>query len=144
MCTRLTRGYVFRNGDLEIRAFAVHHGIWPQAFGYRIKTPDKTIVISGDCAPSPEVIEACNGCDVLLHEVYAMEELKSTRKDWPEYLKQFHTSTTELGEIAQKARPKVLVLYHQIMDGVTDAELVKEVKAGPETRVVSARDFDIF
>ena len=137
-------GVVFRDGDVEIRAFAVHHGSWPQAFGYRIKTPDKTIVISGDCAPSPAVIEACGGCDVLLHEVYAKAELKSDRKDWPRYLHEFHTSTEELGRIAEAAKPKVLVMYHQLMTGTTDAQLVSEVRTGAETKVFSARDFDVY
>jgi len=44
----------------------------PQAFGYRIETPDRAIVISGDAAPSQSVIDACNGCDVLIHEAYSM------------------------------------------------------------------------
>ena len=113
-------------------------------FWYKIKTPDKTIVISGDCSPSRGVIEACNGCDVLLHEVYSASELKSDRKDWPEYLHQFHTSAEELGRIAVEAKPKMLVLYHQLMTGVTDAQLVSEVKTGSETKVFSARDFDVY
>jgi ribonuclease BN (tRNA processing enzyme) len=137
-------GVLLRENGLEISAFSVHHGSWAQAFGYRIKTPDKTIVISGDCSPSPAVIEACNGCDVLLHEVYAMSELKVDQKGWPEYLHQFHTSTEELGKIAVAAKPKALVLYHQIMRGVTDAQLVEEVKTSGETKVFSARDFDVY
>jgi ribonuclease BN (tRNA processing enzyme) len=137
-------GVVFRENGLEISVFAVHHGSWPQAFGYKIKTPDKTIVISGDCAPSRAVIEACGACDVLLHEAYSMAELKGDRKDWPEYLHQFHTSTEELGRIAAEAKPKMLVLYHQLFGGVTDAHLVSEVKTGAETKVFSARDFDVY
>ncbi len=137
-------GVVLRENGLEISVFAVHHGSWPQAFGYKIKTPAKTIVISGDCAPSRAVVEACSGCDVLLHEVYSMSEVKSDRKDWAEYLHQFHTSTEEVGEIARQTKPKMLVLYHQLMNGVTDAQLVNEVKTGAETKVFSARDFDVY
>jgi len=137
-------GLVFTENGIEIAAISVHHGTWPQAFGYRIKTPDRTIVISGDCSPSPALIEACNGCDVLLHEVYSLSELKSARPNWAEYLHQFHTSTEEVAQIAAQAKPKLLVLYHQLMTGGTDLQLVSEVKTGPETKVVSARDLDVF
>jgi len=137
-------GVVFSAGGLEITALPVQHAAWPQAFGYLIKTPDRTIVISGDCAPSPAILEACHGCDVLLHEVYSMSELKIQRVDWPEYLHQAHTSTEELGKIAAQTKPKMLVLYHQLMTDTTDAQLVNEVKTGAETKVFSSRDFDVY
>jgi len=137
-------GVVFREGDLEITAVPVHHGSWPQAFGYRIATPDRIIVISGDCAPSSALVKACNACDVLLHEVYSMAELKVPRAGWPEYLHEFHTSTEELARIVAASKPKLLVLYHQLMTGVSDSELVSEVKTSPTTKVVSAHDLDLF
>ena len=48
-------GFVYRDGALTITAIPVHHGSWPQAYGYRIQTPDRVIVLSGDCAPSPDL-----------------------------------------------------------------------------------------
>ena len=63
-------GVVYKDDNVTVKAFPVHHGSWKEAYGYRFETPDKVIVISGDCSPSPSVIENCNGCDVLLHEVY--------------------------------------------------------------------------
>src|ERR1035441_7310655 len=89
-------GVVYREGDLKVTAFAVHHGSWAQAFGYRIDTPDRTIAISGDCAPSPALLDACNGCDVLLHEVYSLVDAKRPEAGWSEYLREFHTSSAEL------------------------------------------------
>jgi hypothetical protein len=44
-----------------VTAFLVNHGSWPQAFGYRFDTPGRSVVISGDCAPSDSVIKNCNG-----------------------------------------------------------------------------------
>ena len=57
---------------MNVKAFLVNHGDVTQAFGYRIEAPDRTIVISGDAAPSQSVIGSCNGCDVLIHEAYSM------------------------------------------------------------------------
>ena len=135
-------GVVYREGELTVTAFAVHHGSWAQAFGYRIDTPDRTIVISGDCSPSPAVADACRGCDLLLHEVYSLVEAQRPEPGWSEYLREFHTSSTELVQIAAKARPKLLVLYHQLIRGTTDKALVQEVRKDYRGRVVSAHDLD--
>ncbi len=135
-------GVVYREGEFKVTAFAVHHGSWPQAFGYRIDTPDRVIVISGDCTPSTALMEACHGCDVLLHEVYSLVDAKRPEPGWIEYLREFHTSSTELAQIAAKAKPKLLVLYHQLIRGTTDKALVKEVRKDYQGRVVSAHDLD--
>ncbi len=140
-------GVIFRDGDLKVTAIPVHHGSWAQAFGYRIDTPDRSIVISGDCAPSPALVKAAQGCDVFLHEVYSETAPRRSRpdeKDWARYLREFHTSSAEVAEIAAHAKPKLLVLYHQILAGVPDETLLQEVKrtyAGP---VASAHDLDVF
>lgn len=57
---------------VTVKAFLVNHGDVPQALGYRIETSDRTIVISGDPAPSQSAIDSCTGCDVLIHEAYSM------------------------------------------------------------------------
>src|SRR5260370_32928561 len=93
-------GSVYRDGLLTITAIPVHHGSWAQAYGYRIQTPDRVIVISGDCAPSPALIQACDGCDILLHEVYVEAGQQLRGDGWIKYLHEFHTSAEQLGEIA--------------------------------------------
>ena len=65
-------GTVYKDDNVTVKAFAVNHGDVTQAFGYRIETRDRSIVISGDAAPSQSLIDSCNGCDVLIHEAYSM------------------------------------------------------------------------
>ncbi|HMJ19720.1 MAG TPA: hypothetical protein VK478_15155, partial [Gemmatimonadaceae bacterium] len=56
-----------------------------------------------------------------------------------------HTSTYELAEIAAKAKPKLLVLYHQIyVGGTSDEDLVREIRSRYNGRVVSAHDLDVY
>ena len=73
-------GVVYRDANVKVTAFLVRHGSWDEAFGYRFDTPDRSIVISGDTSPSDSVVKACNGCDLLLHEMYddSMVKLGST------------------------------------------------------------------
>src|SRR5580693_580913 len=65
-------GVVFHDQNVTVTAFRVTHGAWPEAFAYRFDTVDgRSIVISGDTGPTDVVAAACNGCDVLVHEVYS-------------------------------------------------------------------------
>ena len=133
-------GVVYRDSLVTVRAFAVPHGKWPHAYGYRFETPDRTIVISGDTAPSDAVANACNGCDVLVHEVISSVSLEAREPDWKAYHSTYHTPGYELGKIASKARPKLLVLYHQIPVDVSDEQLAREVGRSFTGTVVSGRD----
>ena len=137
-------GVIYKDANVTVKAFLVNHGSWPQAFGYRFETPDRTIVISGDTAPSASVIENCNGCDVLIHEVYSAVRFASRPPEWQKYHSRFHTSTRELAEIATKARPALLILYHHLFWGATDDDLVKEVQQTYSGKVVSGRDLDVY
>ena len=138
-------GLVYEDAQVRVEAIAVPHGTWPQAFAYRFRTADRTIVISGDTRPSPALADACNGCDVLVHEVYSAEKFKSRPPEWQKYHAAFHTSTVELAALATRAKPKVLVLYHQLFWGATDADLEREIRAaGFSGRVVSGRDLEVF
>lgn len=137
-------GLVYRDSSVTITAFAVHHGAWEHAYGYRFQTRDRTIVISGDTRPTDAVVQACNGCDVLLHEVYSAERFRIRSPDWQRYHAAYHTSTTELADIATRAHPKLLVLYHQLYWGDDDAALVRQVRAHYSGDVVSAHDLGMY
>ena len=63
-------GVVYQDKNIKVTAFAVRHGTWPLALGYRFDAAGKRVVFSGDTAPAESVVEACNGCDLLIHEVY--------------------------------------------------------------------------
>jgi len=140
----ITSGVVYRDPNITVTAFAVTHGPW-DAFGYRFDTADRRIVISGDTAPTDAVVQACDGCDVLLHEVYSPKRKRiadSTEKQ--AYFKAFHTSPEKLGELATRARPKLLVLYHQVLGEVPEEDLLQEVGKYCSGKLVSAKDLDVY
>ncbi|MGH7647239.1 MAG: MBL fold metallo-hydrolase [Gemmatimonadaceae bacterium] len=132
-------GVVYRDSLVTVTAFLEHHGTWKQAFGYRIQTPDKLIVLSGDTGPPSGVLGQCQGCDLLLHEGGTVLEADATP-----YFKQFHTTAEDLAKIANAERPKLLVLYHQRPDGPAverSYAVLRALYAGP---FVVARDLDVF
>jgi ribonuclease BN (tRNA processing enzyme) len=140
----LQPGDVYEDARVTVTAIPVRHGNWRHAYGYRFRTPDRTIVISGDCAPTEALASACAGCDILVHEVYSDAGFRTRPPEWQKYHAAFHTSARELGELARRARPRLLVLYHQLYWGTPDEDLVKEVRAVYDGPVVSGRDLDVF
>jgi ribonuclease BN (tRNA processing enzyme) len=137
-------GVVYQDQNVTVKAFLVNHGSWPQAFGFRFETPDRTIVISGDTAPSESVIENCQGCDVLIHEVYSQAGFEKLPPEWQRYHSSFHTSSVELAKIAAKAKPGLLILYHQLLWGSTEPDLLKEIRTEYKGEVVFGNDLEVY
>jgi len=138
-------GVVYRDANVTVKAFLVPHGSWDQAFGYRFETPDRSIVLSGDTGPTDTVAKACDGCDIMLHEVYSEASLASRTADWQKYFRSFHMSPRELAAEATKGKPKLLVLYHQMYwPPTTEDQLLAEVKASYAGKIVSAQDLDVY
>src|SRR6185295_3554086 len=51
-------GVVYDKDGVKVTAIKVPHGSFKFAYAYRVDTPDRSVVISGDTAPSKELIEA--------------------------------------------------------------------------------------
>jgi len=140
--TEITSGVAYQDSNVKVLSFEVAHGDWHHALGYRVETPDRVITISGDTRPSEAVINACNGCDILLHAVYNADIPLSGGT--ATYFHTFHTNAVELGVIASKARPKLLVMYHQLFMGELPADLLRQVAVNFRGPVISAKDLDVY
>ncbi len=138
-------GIIYKDDNVTVTAFPVKHGTWDESWGYRFNGDGKSVVFSGDTAPTATIAQACNGCDVLIHEVYPQAGLLTQKEPDRPYHRAFHTSTAELAAIAIAAKPKLLVLDHILFWGVTPQGVIDEVKAAGYTgRVVVANDLDVF
>ena len=141
--TEIEAGVIYEDSNVEVEAFPVRHGSWP-AFGYRFLTPDRAIVVSGDTAPAENIVEKSRDSDVLIHEVYAMAGFQTLPPTWQRYHSSVHTSSRELALMASRARPGLLILYHQLLWGTTDEHLLLEIRAGYDGMVASGRDLDVY
>jgi ribonuclease BN (tRNA processing enzyme) len=142
--TEIGDGYVYRDSNVTVTAFAVSHGKWPVALGYKFVTKDRVIVFSGDTRPSEAVVKQCNGCDVLVHEVYVDATSRRREQAWHDYDLAYHTSALELADIATRAKPKLLLLNHQLYRGATDDDLLRELRSRYGGLVVSAKDLGVY
>jgi ribonuclease Z len=133
-------GDVYRDDHVRVSAFAVRHEAWDAAFGYRFEARDRVVVVSGDTAPADSVVAACDGCDVLVHEVFSAAGLARRSAPWQAYHRAAHTSAVDLGRLAARARPRLLVLTHVLAFGEPVESLVEEVRRGFDGPVVVGRD----
>lgn len=107
-------GVIFADDLVKVSACYVEHiprEISP-CFGLRLDAVDgKSVVFSGDTAPCDRLIELAQGADLLIHECTFPQSAIDFRSKagigtWS------HTSPTDLGKIAVKAKVKSLVATH--------------------------------
>ena len=135
---------IYADDNVIVEAFRVRHGTWANAFGFRFTTPDRVIVISGDAAPDAAIEEYAKGADILIHEVYSVEGFGRRDEFWQKYHSNNHTSAHELGEIAARVKPKLLVLQHVLFWGSSEETVLEEVREKYSGEVVLGRDLDVF
>lgn len=119
-------GAVMQDENVKVTAALVDHPPVIPAFGYRFDTPDRTIVISGDTAPSDNLIALARGADILVHDALfasAVDRLVARAQSdaggrYATTLKQsilsHHTTAEDAGRVAQAAGVKTLVLSHLV------------------------------
>jgi ribonuclease Z len=133
-------GVVYDDGAVKVTAFEVDHRPVVPAFGYRFDCGGKTIVVSGDTRPTPNLIKFAKGADVLVLEAYLPEHfLKVDSPEVARRLMSYHTSAEEAGMIARDAGVKTLVLTHLIPAGAEETFRERAAKAF-SGRIVVGRD----
>lgn len=137
---------VYEDDKVSIEAFKVPHGSWPDgmAFGYRVQTPTKTIVLSGDTRFEPATFDHYRDADIVVHEVMSEEGVSRLKQNWQDYMYDAHTSTKQLAKLANEVKPGLLVLNHAIFFGVTPEALMKEFTDDYQGKAVLADDLMIF
>jgi ribonuclease Z len=97
--------------------------------------PGRKIVLTGDTAPAPSVVQAAYQADLLVHEAtFAAEEKERARET-------LHSTAAEAAEVARLAEVKLLALTH-VSTRYFGSELAREAREVFAETVVP-RDFDI-
>jgi ribonuclease BN (tRNA processing enzyme) len=143
-------GVVYKDGNVTVTAFPTRHAM--ESYGYRFDTPDRSVVISGDTNPTQATIDACRGCDVLIHEVRTLAGLATRPPAFQRFASKYHTTTAQLAELAAQAKPRLLILYHHGIAlrpevnpaASSPAELLNEMSSRYSGHVVVGHDLDVF
>ena len=113
------------DGGLKVTAFPVDHHPADPAVGYRFDYKGRSVVVSGDTAPSPRLEASAKGADVLVHEGLAPnlvaiqhnEAVKAGRTNLAAIthdILSYHTSPEAAAGIAQRAGVRYLLFTHII------------------------------
>jgi ribonuclease BN (tRNA processing enzyme) len=142
-------GVVMERGGVKVTAAVVDHPPVRPAFAYRFDTPDRSIVVSGDTAPSQSLVALARGADVLVHEALYAPAIDRLVENEPhalrlrQHLLASHTPTSEVGRIAAAAGVKTLVLTHFVPgddSSITDEMWSEGVRAHFKGTVVVGKD----
>ncbi len=97
--------------------------------------PGRTIVIAGDTAPSPTVLEAARGADLLVHEATFLEDERDRARET------LHSTALDAAELARDGGVTMLALTH-LSTRYFGPDAAREARdVFPET--VVPRDFDV-
>jgi ribonuclease Z len=128
----------FEVSGVKITPFLVDHGPVKPAYGWRIEYGGKSVVLSGDTRYSESVIAHAKGCDVLIHEVVAVEvERRASVMRDPAVTQRIidhHTTPEDAGRIFSAVKPKLAVYSHIVPSPTTAKDVegpTRKTYAGP-------------
>jgi len=143
----IVAGVVYKDANVTVTAFPTKHAM--ESYGYRFDTPDRSIVISGDTNPTQATIDACRGCDVLIHEAHTPAWLAARPEaggappgTFRRFSEKYHTTTEQLADLARQARPRLLIVYHY--NSVSEDELLTDMMSRYQGHFVIGRDLDVY
>ena len=136
-------GIIYKDDNVEVTAFKNSHGDFENSFGFLFITKDKKILLSGDTGISENLKKYGTNLDILVHEVFSSETFVNKTKEWQIYHQSHHTSSIDLGIIADELKPKKLVLSHILYWGATDESLLNDIRQNFDGPTLVAKDLMI-
>lgn len=119
------KAIVLQGGGLTVTAFKVDHDPISPAVGYRFDYKGRAACISGDTAKSANLIAACTGADLIVHDAlqpklvkeiqdaFAAQGNANTAKIFGD-IQDYHASPEQAAESAKAAGARMLVLSHLV------------------------------
>ena len=125
----IAEGVVFDEDGVKVTAFTVDHGPVKPAFGYRVDHAGRSVVLSGDTRPSPNLMRHARGVDLLVHEVMAPAVFHG-----PKSVVAHHTTAEQAGTVFASIRPRLALYSHIVPPTATRQDLIAPTRttyAGP-------------
>ncbi len=143
-------GEVLRLGELVVHSVEVRHEPVKHAYGFIFGDGRSKLAVSGDTTYCPALIEAAQGADLLLHEVFIHREMKPVAgyrsEETISNVASYHTLSDVVGKVAREADAKCLVLTHFAPPRFDKEALLAEVRndfAGPVVIGEDLMAFDV-
>ncbi|REH76084.1 hypothetical protein DOS68_05460 [Staphylococcus felis] len=132
--------------DINVQASKMAHNVL--TFAYRFDDGTHTIVISGDTAPTKQLVTLSQNADVLIHDccltttsMYSYTTRSEMKEVWKNLQKE-HSSPTQAAQTAHQANVKNLILTHFLPQIDVD-EIRTEVEKIFSGNTIIPNDLDI-
>ena len=162
----VSAGVIYKDANIVVTAAENTHfnfapGTPPygkyKSFSYRVETPERTFLFTGDTGPSDAVAALAKGADVLVTEVTSVDDVievfkrtgawqaktEDEQKGFVRHMQEEHVSPKDVGEMATKAGIKTIVMTHLGPSARPDDDyqrFVGEAKKYFSGQVVVAKD----
>lgn len=148
---------VFEEDGVVVRAFAVDHAPVSPSLAFRVEFGGRSVAVSGDTVDTPGLRRAARDVDVLVSEVMNKDFVANVEcalgatgdernRTIMQDIRTYHIDVAELGQLAEQASVKTLLLTHQVPsledDGPQDLVFRAPIAAEYNGNLVVARDGD--
>ncbi len=144
VATSIKPGVIFSENGVKVTAFLVDHKPVDPAYGYRIDFGKRSVVISGDTTYSQSLVDHSTGIDLLVHEIIAIKNEILDRNPRLQRIERYHTDPGQLTQVLNAVKPRVAVMTHVIVVGVSEKSVVEEINKNYSGEIYMGEDLMSF
>ncbi len=144
VATNIKPGVIFSENGVKVTAFLVDHKPVDPAYGYRIDFGDRSVVISGDTTYSQSLVDHSMGVDLLVHEIIAIKNEILDKNPRLQKIERYHTDPKQLIKVLNAVKPRVAVMTHVIVVGISEDEVVEQINNSYEGEIYMGEDLMSF
>lgn len=139
---------IYERNGVTITSFPVIH-VLNGAVGFRVDYAGQSVVFSGDTKPTMTLVEAAQGCDLLIHETFLPAETFAELTSFPiEQARMVvnggHTPANAAGMVFDMVQPRMAAMWHcHVIDGFIDP-VFDGVRATYSGAVTLCQDLTVF
>ena len=126
--------------QIEVVEFKNSHGHVDNSYGFKIISGNKTIVYSGDTTYSDNVVKNSKNSDILIHEIISSSDKLFKKNKKLQQVTQTHTTIDQLIKVLNIARPKLTILNHALLFGVSEKKVLSEIRKKYDGKVIFSED----
>ncbi len=135
-----TTEVIYERNGVTVTSFPVIHAL-NGAVGFRVDFGGQSVVFSGDTKPTMSLVEAAQGCDLLIHESFVPAETFARLMGMPlEQAKMIvnegHTPANAAGLVFEMVQPRMSAMWHcNVVDGYIEEvfDSLRTTYSGPAT-----------
>ena len=138
--TDIKPGVIYSENGIKVTSFLVDHRPVDPAYGYRIDFGKRSVVISGDTSYSQSLVDHSVGIDLLVHEIMSVDHKILEKNPRLQKIQRYHTNPEQLVKVLSSAKPRVAVMTHIIVVGMSEDEVLKQVRNEYEGEIYMGED----